>query len=174
MQLPSLAQLQGQIDAERQAFTALKARLEGLLGPYAFEPAALVGNLLSMADEFGAPYAVDMVRHSPESLGLAPLAPAPLAALDALLTETHEAGRELDLSVALREDLRDAEQPGRLRVMVNQGREFTFNLATGEWIYLDQPDVVYKYPVDVVDTRTSPDPEDLPTVTRRQRRGMSP
>jgi hypothetical protein len=177
MDILPAAQVQARIDKARQTYFDLKHELEDVLRPFTTDPMAAL-NILAYAEEFGADEAAMKLRHEPDSFDVsyaaAGIDEATAIQLENLVFDFADASRDLDFYTTMREDELQRADPKRLRVMVHDGREFTFNPRTKEWRYLDTPGLVYTFPMQRVENRGAPDmsPDDGRARTRRRGRGM--
>ncbi|HWV58768.1 MAG TPA: hypothetical protein VNZ57_15030 [Longimicrobiales bacterium] len=172
-----MARLQGEIEYSKKHYHDLRQRMAAHLQPYTTDP-KVPEHLLAHALEFGVEHTVDTLTRDPAKFALVYPTPASIAAsrprTEELLDRLVEAEQSLTGFVVQREDALDQKQPGRERVMVHEGREFTFNAKTGEWRYLDNPDMVFTYTPTRVENTAAPTftPDDDPTPTPRPQRPM--
>jgi len=177
MDILPAAQVQARIDKARQTYFDLKHQLEDALRPFTADPMAAL-NIVAYAEEFGADEAAMTLRQEPDRFGVtypaAGISEATAIQLDNLVFDFADASRDLDFYTSMREDARQLADPKHLRVMVHDGREFTFGSCTKEWRYLDTPELIYTFPMQRVENRGAPDmsPEDGRARTRRRSRGM--
>lgn len=172
-----MACLQGEIEYSKKHYHDLRQRMAAHLQPYTTDP-KVPEHLLAHALEFGVEYTIDTLTRDPAGFALIYPTPASIAAsrprTEELLDRLVEAEQSLTGLVVQREDALDQKQPGRERVMVHEGREFTFNAKTGEWRYLDTPGAVYHFPLVRVAPTPELTPENAPAKTPargKQRRG---
>ena len=170
MTQPLLDYLSRDIEDARQHFLGLVRRLDSLLRHYApgiTQPAWWV---LDCAEEFGDAHAFKLVATEPERFRLeGARRSSDLAAVGSLLSEALVASHRLDSAMRLREDAYRQRDPERPQVMIHQGRDFTFDVATRQWRYLDQPEIVYTLLVDRVPNRMAPEPDPTPSPRRSRR-----
>lgn len=173
MTQPSIDDLSRDTEDARKQFLGLARRLDSLLRPYTRRALHPAWGVLDCAEEYGDAHAFKLVATEPErfQLDAAPNA-TDLAVLGPLISDALAASHRLDQSMRLREEAYRQRDPDRPHVMIHQGRDFTFDVPTRRWVYLDQPEITYTMLVDYIPNRAAPKPD--PTPTKRRSRRMSP
>jgi hypothetical protein len=129
-----LDRLEGEVAAARAAYFAERSALQSLLVPLFRDPADACDNVVSVADEFGVERAVEEFRR-PYVYGAftdaaIEIDPELNAALGQQVERLMDAQERLDATTARREDHLQTREPGHVRVINFDGREFAVD-ATG-------------------------------------------
>lgn len=140
------------LNEARRRFVDAKGRLHALL-PHVSGPHDIANYLLSHAEEFGVQHTLDRVRQHPSEFDLEAAPPG----LAEPLSDTLAATESMDRLVAERNALLERTEPGRPRAYMNQGREFTIDLAAHRMVWTDTQG-------------TEPLPAGLRDVVRQRRR----
>jgi hypothetical protein len=173
----AMARLAGEIEHAKRLYRDLRDRLSAHLQPYTTDTKA-PEHLLAHALESGFDHTLEVMNREPAKFALVFPTSASVAAsrprTEELLDRLMEAEQTLTGLVVQREDALARQQPGRARVMVHEGREFTFDATTGEWRYLDTPGAVYRFPATRVENTAAPTPENMPDKARSPGRRHRP